>query len=81
MKSARDGLTTKIHALVYAEGLPILLTFTESQAHDRCNAQEMFDTVFQQTQTFLSRSEPATINEMTTTSIACSSLQSEYGSD
>ena len=34
MGRSRGGLTTKIHALVDAEGLPIALKRTEGQAHD-----------------------------------------------
>ena len=45
MGRSRGGLTTKIHALVDAAGLPILLKLTEGQAHDGRSAQDMFDTV------------------------------------
>jgi transposase len=38
---SRGGLTTKIHALVDACGLPILLKITEGQAHDRRSAHDM----------------------------------------
>jgi transposase len=34
MGRSRGGLTTKIHALVDADGLPIALTLSEGQAHD-----------------------------------------------
>ena len=34
MGRSRGGLTTKIHALVDANGLPILLKLTAGQAHD-----------------------------------------------
>jgi transposase len=34
MGRSRGGLTTKIHALADAEGLPIAITLTEGQAHD-----------------------------------------------
>ena len=34
MGRSRGGLTTKIHALVDANGLPVLLKLTEGQAHD-----------------------------------------------
>src|SRR4030081_2868055 len=34
MGRSRGGLTTKIHALVDAEGLPIALKLTEGQAHE-----------------------------------------------
>ena len=45
MGRSRGGLTTKIHALVDAAGLPIRLKLTEGQAHDGRSAQDMFDTV------------------------------------
>jgi transposase len=45
MGRSRGGLTTKIHALVDAEGRPIVLKLTEGQAHDGCSAAGMFDTV------------------------------------
>ena len=45
MGRSRGGLTTKIHALVDAEGLPIALKLTAGQAHDGRSAQDMFDTV------------------------------------
>ena len=38
---ARGGLTTKIHALVDADGLPIVLKITEGQAHDGRSAADM----------------------------------------
>ena len=34
MGRSRGGLTTKIHALVDANGLPVVLKLTEAQAHD-----------------------------------------------
>ena len=42
---SRGGLTTKIHVLVDACGLPILLKITEGQAHDGRSAQDMLGTV------------------------------------
>jgi len=45
MGRSRGGLTTKIHALVDAMGLPILLKLSEGQAHDGRSAEDMFDTV------------------------------------
>ena len=45
MGRSRGGLTTKIHALVDACGLPIRLKITEGQAHDGRSAQDMIDTV------------------------------------
>ena len=41
MGRSRGGLTTKIHALVDACGLPILLKLTEGQAHDGRSAEDM----------------------------------------
>ena len=45
MGRSRGGLTTKIHALVDACGLPILLKITEGQAHDGRSAADMLDSV------------------------------------
>ena len=45
MGRSRGGLTTKIHALVDAMGLPIALKLTEGQAHDGRSAEGMFGTV------------------------------------
>ncbi len=45
MGCSRGGLTTKIHALVDANGLPIALKLTAGQAHDGRSAQDMLDTV------------------------------------
>lgn len=41
MGRSRGGLTTKIHALVDANGLPIALKLTEGQAHDGRSAKDM----------------------------------------
>ena len=41
MERSRGGLTTKIHALVDANGLPIALKLTEGQAHDGRSAAGM----------------------------------------
>lgn len=43
MGRSRGGLTTKIHALVDAQGRPIRLKLTEGQAHDGRSAADMFD--------------------------------------
>jgi len=43
MGRSRGGLTTKIHALVDANGLPITLKLTEGQAHDGRSAQDMLE--------------------------------------
>jgi transposase len=45
MGRSRGGLTTKIHALVDADGLPIALKLTEGQAHDGRSAADMLDTL------------------------------------
>ena len=45
MGRSRGGPTTKIHALVDAEGRPIRLKLTEGQAHDGRSAADMLDTV------------------------------------
>jgi transposase len=45
MGRSRGGLTTKIHALVDADGLPIALKLSEGQAHDGPAAADMFDTL------------------------------------
>ena len=41
MGRSRGGLTTKIHALVDANGLPIALKLTEGQAHNGRSAADM----------------------------------------
>ncbi len=43
MGRSRGGLTTKIHARVDADGLPIALKLTEGQAHDGRSAADMLD--------------------------------------
>lgn len=45
MGRSRGGLTTKIHALVDANGMPVMLKLTEGQAHDGKSAQDMMGTV------------------------------------
>jgi len=45
MGRSRGGLTTKIHALVDACGLPIALKLTEGQAHDGRAASDMLGTL------------------------------------
>ena len=45
MGRSRGGLTTKIHALVDAEGRPIRLKLTEGQAHDGRSAADMLETL------------------------------------
>jgi transposase len=43
MGRSRGGLTTKIHAVVDANGLPIAIKLTEGQAHDGRSAVDMLD--------------------------------------
>jgi transposase len=45
MGRSRGGLTTKIHALVDANGNPIALKISEGQAHDGKSASDMLDTL------------------------------------
>jgi transposase len=45
MGRSRGGLTTKIHALVDACGLPIQIKITEGQAHDGRSAQDMLSSL------------------------------------
>jgi len=45
MGRSRGGLTTKIHALVDANGLPISLKLTQGQAHDGRSAADMLDQI------------------------------------
>jgi transposase len=43
MGRSRAGLTTKIHALVDANGLPVALKLTPGQAHDGRSGADMVD--------------------------------------
>ena len=43
MGRSRGGLTTRIHALVDANGLPVVLKLTPGQAHDGSSAVDMLD--------------------------------------
>ena len=45
MGRSRGGLTTKIHALVDANGLPVTLKLTAGQAHDGRSAADMLDSL------------------------------------
>ena len=45
MGRSRGGLTTKLHALVDANGLPIAFKLTPGQAHDGRSAQDMLTSV------------------------------------
>jgi transposase len=47
MGRSRGGLTTKIHALVDANGNPIALKLTEGQAHDGRSAADMLGNIGQ----------------------------------
>ena len=47
MGRSRGGLTTKIHALVDANGNPVALKLTEGQAHDGRSAAELLETIGQ----------------------------------
>jgi hypothetical protein len=45
MGRLRGGLTTKVHALVDADGLPVALKLSQGQANDGREAADMFGTV------------------------------------
>lgn len=45
MGRSRGSLTTKIHALVDANGLPIALKLTKGQAHDGRSGEDMLGSV------------------------------------
>lgn len=45
MGRSRGGLTTKIHALVDANGNPVALKLTEGQAHDGRSAHDMLGAI------------------------------------
>ena len=45
MGRSRGGLTTKIHAVVDAEGRPIRLKLTKGQAHGGRSAEDLLDTL------------------------------------
>jgi len=45
MGRSRGGLTTKIHALVDANGMAVALKLTPGQAHDGRSADDMLETV------------------------------------
>jgi transposase len=45
MGRSRGGLTTKIHALVDANGLPIRLKLTQGQAHDGRSADDLVEEI------------------------------------
>jgi len=43
MGRSRGGLTSKLHALVDAEGRPVGLRLTGGQVHDACEAEELIE--------------------------------------
>jgi len=45
MGRSRGGLTTKIHAVVDANGNPIALKLSEGQAHDGRSASDILETI------------------------------------
>lgn len=45
MGRSRGGLTTKVHAVTDARGLPITLKLTAGQAHDGRSARDMLGTI------------------------------------
>jgi transposase len=45
MGRSRGGLTTKLHALVDANGLPVALKLTAGQGHDGQSARDMLNTL------------------------------------
>lgn len=45
MGRSRGGLTSKIHALVDAEGRPVGLRLTGGQIHDACEAEALIETI------------------------------------
>ncbi len=45
MGRSRGGLTTKLHALVDANGLPVALKLTERRAHDGRSADDMLASI------------------------------------
>ena len=45
MGRSRGGLTTKIHAVVDADGLPIALKLSDGAAHDGKSAEDMLGTL------------------------------------
>ena len=45
MGRSRGGLTTKIHALVDANGLPVALKLSPGQAHDGRSAADMLESI------------------------------------
>ena len=55
MGRSRGGLTTKIHALVDANGMPIRLKLTEGQAHDGKSAADLIATLPPERHASLSR--------------------------
>jgi transposase len=53
MGRSRGGLTSKIHALVDAEGRPVILRLTAGQVHDSVEAEALLDGVMDEGSTLL----------------------------
>ncbi len=45
MGRSRGGLTTKLHALVDADGRPVSLRLTGGQVHDACEAEALIEAI------------------------------------
>ncbi len=45
MGRSRGGLTSKLHALVDADGRPLSLRLTGGQAHDACEAEALIEAI------------------------------------
>ena len=45
MGSSRGGLTSKLHALVDADGRPVSLRLTGGQVHDACEAEALIEAI------------------------------------
>ncbi|MFX4088328.1 transposase [Sphingobium yanoikuyae] len=43
MGRSRGGLTSKLHALVDADGRPVSLRLTDGQVHDACEAEALIE--------------------------------------
>lgn len=53
MGRSRGGLTSKIHALVDAEGRPVVLRLTAGQVHDSVEAEALLDGILDEGVTLL----------------------------
>ena len=45
IRASRGGLTTKLHALVDADGRPVSLRLTGGQVHDACEAEALIEAI------------------------------------